>query len=86
MANIKEKSDERAVLASTLTSVLSLVQDVLMLNPRISIRTPLEGARTLIRGRLDLGAGTRRARDDDNGSEEDRPARRARVENSIELS
>ena len=86
MAKIKEKTDERAVMASTLNSVLGLVQTVLAFNPRISIRTPLEDARTLIQGRLNLGTGTRRARDDDDdGAEDARPARRARVENSIEL-
>ena len=85
MAKIKEKTDERAVMASTLNSVLGLVQSVLAVNPRISIKTPLEDARTLIKGRLNLEEGTRRERDDDNAVEDARPAKRARVENSIEI-
>jgi hypothetical protein len=70
MAKIKEKADERAIMASTLNSVLGLVQGVLAFNPRISIRTPLEDARTLIQGRLDPGGGTRRERDDDDEAED----------------
>lgn len=80
MARVKDSKDKWVLMSNTLSSVLALIQNILAMNPRLSIRAILEDVANMIKGRLDSNCGKRHNSRESTGDEEARRAKRARVE------